>query len=164
MTLTWDPGSADIIRYDVRRAADSRLEFGDWHAIAGSNRRHKNFAVDELANGSRYTFEVRAVNLHGVGEPARVATTLVANPTAAIEIASSALRTIVARRLGKSAGNTITRGDMATLRALTGDASAIADLSGLEFAANLTYLSLRGNEISDVSGVVGPGGAGLPCP
>ena len=67
-------------------------------------------------------------------------------------IPDAKLRAAIAKALGKASGATITKGDMETL---TGNLSlggrGIRDLTGLEFASNLTYLGLSDNDISDIS-------------
>ena len=73
-----------------------------------------------------------------------------------VEIPDEALRTLLADRLGKDADDEITRDDMASLTSLSyswpvvGERVDIADLTGLEFAANLSNLYLRGNDIVDL--------------
>ena len=64
------------------------------------------------------------------------------------------LRTAIEEALGKSPGATITRMDMLKLTALGPTNVGIQDLTELEFAKNLTWLSLGGNSISDVSALV----------
>ena len=68
-----------------------------------------------------------------------------------VNIPDAALRTRLLAALGKSAGDTITRSDMAGLTSFAAENSGIADLTGLEFATSLTYLLLPENAIQDVS-------------
>jgi len=53
--------------------------------------------------------------------------------------------------LGLAEGSTITDADLASLTRLTAEGANIQDLSGLEYAVNLNYLSLADNLISDLS-------------
>ena len=53
--------------------------------------------------------------------------------------------------LGKNPGATITQADMLTLTSFEARDAGVEDLSGLEFATNLTALWLNGNNISDIS-------------
>ena len=66
------------------------------------------------------------------------------------------LRAVIEKRLGKTSGATITGTEMRTLTVLfasftPGGKRHIQDLTGLEFAINLTKLDLLGNQISDLS-------------
>ena len=73
-----------------------------------------------------------------------------------VDIPDEALRALLAEELGKDADDEITRDDLASLTSLSytwpvvGERVDIADLTGLEFAVNLTYLYLRGNDIVDL--------------
>ncbi len=64
------------------------------------------------------------------------------------------LRAEVEKVLGKTSGATITAADMARLTALHAPNANISNLTGLEFATNLTRLALWDNSISDISPVV----------
>lgn len=61
------------------------------------------------------------------------------------------LRAVIADSLGKGRDEAITRAEMATLTHLEAQEANISDLTGLEFAINLTYLWLTGNPITDLS-------------
>ena len=65
------------------------------------------------------------------------------------------LRAAIAAALGKARGATITKGEMETLRRLEANEAGISDLTGLEFATNLTWLSLDGNQIKSISALAG---------
>ena len=78
-----------------------------------------------------------------------------AAPGDAVTIPDAALRAALESALGKSAGASITEGEMATLTSLSVFFQGIASLTGLEFATALTSLSLNGNQISDVSPLSG---------
>ena len=68
-----------------------------------------------------------------------------------VYIPDSNLRTVLELALGKAAGAAITEADMANLRSLDAYESGIQDLTGLEFAVNLTELRLGLNEVSELS-------------
>ena len=68
----------------------------------------------------------------------------VSSPNVAIPDAS--LRAVIADSLGKASGAPITQAEMATLTRLDASNANISDLTGLEFAINLTELVLGGNE------------------
>ena len=72
-----------------------------------------------------------------------------------VTIPDANLRSAIAAVLGKARGATITKGEMQTLTHLRAFDAGISDLTGLEFATNLTFLSLRFNNISDVSALRG---------
>ena len=73
-TIRWrDPVDHAIVRYELRRAAGpapAGSAFGEWAAIAGSNKRTTDHAVYVSGDGW-HTFEVRAVNAVGSGTAAR---------------------------------------------------------------------------------------------
>ena len=62
----------------------------------------------------------------------------------------AALRAVVEKALGKSAGEAINEEEMSALTVLDGSFQGIRYLTGLELAANLEMLQLAGNDISDL--------------
>ena len=68
-----------------------------------------------------------------------------------VSIPDANLRAVVEDSLSKASGAPITRAEMASLTRLEAPDKTISDLTGLEFAANLTWLSLARNSISDIS-------------
>ena len=84
VTLTWGAparsGGSRIDRYEYRHAAGSAVPASaSWHRMEAS--RHPLVGISGLQNGQGYTFEVRAVNLHGFTGPAAV---LAATPRAGV--------------------------------------------------------------------------------
>ena len=63
------------------------------------------------------------------------------------------MRTAIETVLDKVGGMPITREEMATMDSLSANGKEISDLTGLEYATNLTYLSLYENNITDISGL-----------
>ena len=74
---------------------------------------------------------------------------------AEVDIPDSNLRAAIAAALSKATGDTITTSDMASLNHLRTRGPKISDLTGLEYATNLTLLEFRTNSISDISAVAG---------
>ena len=72
-----------------------------------------------------------------------------------VNIPDPNLRAAIEKELGKAPGATITTRDMQVLTGLTVESEGIQDLTGLEFATNLTVLYLDNNELSDVSPLAG---------
>ena len=75
-----------------------------------------------------------------------------------VEIPDGNLRAVISDSLGKARGAPINRADMATLRRIDAGgypSNNISDLTGLEYATNLTELSLIANQISDISPLSG---------
>ncbi len=72
-----------------------------------------------------------------------------------VNIPNRNLRAKIKTTLGKAAGETITRTDMAMLTTLHASFAEISALTGLEYATNLTELSLDDNSISDISPLSG---------
>jgi internalin A len=68
-----------------------------------------------------------------------------------VNIPNRNLRAKIKAALGKAAGETITRTDMAMLTTLHASFAEISMLTGLEYATNLTHLYLEDNRISDLS-------------
>ena len=68
-----------------------------------------------------------------------------------VNIPDANLRAVIERALLKSVGTTITDVDMATLTSLEAGRADIRELTGLEFATNLTHLYLADNQIADLS-------------
>ena len=96
------------------------------------------------------TVEVRAPN---ISEPLLfTATTIPDSETVIVhEIVRDAnLRAKIMETLGKPFGEVLTLTDMLQLRTLAADNMHIYDLTGLEYAANLTSLSLQDNRIANV--------------
>ncbi len=73
-----------------------------------------------------------------------------------VQVPDPNLRTAILKQLlDKQPGSAITEADMASLQTLSADYHGIRNLSGLEFAVNLTTLHLEGNLISDLSPLAG---------
>ena len=74
---------------------------------------------------------------------------------AIVDIPDANLRTTIETYLGKEPGEIITTDEMAELNGIRAKALGIVDLTGLEFATGLPWLSLQDNEIVDVSPLTG---------
>ena len=60
-----------------------------------------------------------------------------------VNIPDANLRAVIEKALDKPEGATITAADMATLTDLSATGAKIRDLTGLEYATNLTVLLLK---------------------
>ena len=76
-------------------------------------------------------------------------------PGASVHIPDANLRAAIAEALGKAPSAAITVEDMTTLRHLAAGGMDIQNLEGLQYAANLEELRLRGNPLSDLSPLTG---------
>ncbi len=76
-------------------------------------------------------------------------------PGAFVHIPDTNLRAVIAEELGKSPNAPITVEEMEGLTKLRAENRGIQDLSGLQFATNVTFLRLANNEISDLSPIAG---------
>ena len=139
-------------RYEYRFGHGEVPKFNAWAeapaVLAGWSR---TLRVDGLANGARYTFEVRGVDGSDVGPAAMASTRLAASPSSTVEVRDAEL----SRFLEESLDGEITQGRLAGLRTLSADAIGCADVTGLELALNLATLDLSGNEIADISPLAG---------
>ena len=76
-------------------------------------------------------------------------------PGAFVHIPDTNLRAAIAEALGKSPNAPITVEEMERLTDFLAQGRGIQDLTGLQFATNLSYLNLDGNEISNLSPLAG---------
>ena len=76
------------------------------------------------------------------------------DPSQPVNIPDPDLRSAIEKALGKTSGATISPADMRTLTELDAREQDIQDITGIEFATNLTALYLNENEISDVSALI----------
>lgn len=151
-TLQWaDPQDADIDRYEVRHGP-SVTALGQWLGIPESGASTVRHTVTGLANGERHHFELRAVTEVGSGEAAYTSIRLAVRPDAVVEIPDSGLRDRVAWILKVPADSNITQGQMATLKIFGpgGPGLRIVDLTGIEYAVNLTEFRHSG-DVSDLT-------------
>ncbi len=74
-------------------------------------------------------------------------------PGTIVQIPDPNLHAAIAEALGKSPNAPITAEEMAGLEELVAHNKDIRDLTGIQFAINLTNLDLRGNQINDISPV-----------
>jgi len=72
-----------------------------------------------------------------------------------VSIPDAALRAAINSTLGRNGMDSITRTEMAKLTTLTASNLTIGDLTGLEYAANLTTLDVRNNNITSTAPVSG---------
>ena len=79
--LTWtDPSDSNIDGYEYRQGSGSPFSWGSWASIAGSDDTTVSHTVTGLANGTQYSFQIRAVvgTTNGTESP-----TVTATPAAA---------------------------------------------------------------------------------
>ena len=121
-------------------------------ALTGAAAATATFTAPEVTARTTLTFRLTVTDDDGAtdGDEATVAVTP-PGPNTLVNIRDHALRANLLRIMGKSAGDTITVSDMAGLTAIAFGQKSIKDLTGLEFATNLTYLELNFNYIADVS-------------
>ena len=95
VVLSWsDPSNASVTRYQLRWKAGSGFGAGDdglWADIEGSGASTTGHVVTGLANGTRYAFELRAVNHNGIGRNSDTvtATPMLPRPSAPTGLAAT---------------------------------------------------------------------------
>lgn len=151
-TLSWGFATTEgVTGYSVRYGTDAALSA--WMGIPNSTGTTSRHTVQNLANGTRYYFQVRAVGPDGPSDASNIATTrLAVAPSEAAAINDENLRRALEAALGGwEEGATITQLDLVRMSGRF-DATyrEIADLTGLEHAVNLSEIDLSGNEIADV--------------
>ena len=99
-------------------------------------------AVDMKGNMGQITFTLRSATFTDGAERA-------------LEIPDPNLRTAIGNALGKSAGESVIPAEMGTLNYIEAPEANISNLTGLQFATQLTALDLGGNTISDISPLAG---------
>ena len=87
-----------------------------------------------------------------VGEPPDITQPDVL-PGGHVHIPDSNLRAVIAEALGKSANVPITPDEMGSLARIDMQNRGIRELTGIQFAINLSWLDLRENQITDISPV-----------
>ena len=100
------------------------------------------------------TASPRAVTAQDSGNGASTAPALISEPVStstAVEIPDRNLRAALEAEFGKSEGQPITVGDMASLTSFAATGTRILSIRGLEHATNATKLSLYDNSIWDLS-------------
>ena len=111
----------------------------------------ENGSVKRDAWTSSFRDVIYALDYPGqVGEPP-VITPPDVIPGRFVDIPDPNLRTIIAEELGKSPDAPITVEEMRGLRTLDSRRRRVQDLTGLQFATNLTHLELDNSQISDLS-------------
>ena len=118
-------------------------------------------AESRFTLGSNPGTHIVSVSAAGIGQPV----TFNAVAEAAVDLPDSNLRAAIEAALGVASGAPITAGEMATLTRLEAQNANISDLTGLEFATNLTNLNLgaeyvegrpiNSNSVSDILPLVG---------
>ena len=139
----------DFNRDGMVNFADFLLFVGQFGARQGDGRYDAKYDLDSddaigfgdfLIFGSSFGQEVSTPGGSGDG-----------GSTTTVDIPDANLRAVIANTLGKASGAPITEAEMKTLTRLDAVYKEIRDLTGLEFATNLTSLVLDYNQISEVS-------------
>ncbi len=153
--LTWsDPYNPPNLRYQVRFRSGDSPRFNAWADVPNSGVRTVTHTVSGLANGTRYTFELRAADDNSVGPAVSTSTALAASPSSVVAVPDKNLRKEILTNLRRFDDDAVvTQGDLATLREVW--AYDVTNLAGLEFALNLERLFLRAVGIADISTLSG---------
>ena len=97
-------------------------------------------AVGQVVDGQNLNFAI----------PVNYLKTLITKTTQTISIPDANLRTVLATALGKTASAAITAAEMTTLTGLDARNADISDLTGLEHATNLTWITLGSSQVGDI--------------
>ena len=133
-----------------RLRRDGTIGFGDFLIFAGvfgaSQGDEKYDATYDLNGDGEIGFSDFVIFAQNFGKEA---------PSPVVTIPDANLRSAIEDALGKASGTPITAAEMNSLDRLGADTRDISDLTGLEYAANLTRLYLYWNNISDISALSG---------
>ena len=151
-SLLWNWNNLGAGTHTVRALIDGQ-EF------ANTTVRVTTFGEDPFPRGLSGTFPIPDFPRPGETKSLRweeslqnfVITQTTSTPVSAHFIPDTNLRRAIVNALGKSPGATITKAELATLRGLDASDYGIVDLTGLEFATNLTDLWLSRNKIEDLT-------------
>ena len=99
-------------------------------------------------NAMIYALDFPEVEVESPSQPEQL-------PGTVVDIPDPTLRAAIAEELGKSPNVPITVEEMARLERLDARNRGIQDLTGLQFATNLSQLLLNDNQISDISPISG---------
>ena len=125
-------------------------------SLSGASSATATFTAPAVTTRTTLTFRLTVTDDDGAtGSDEATVTVSPAVDNTPVSIPDAALRTKLLAALGKSAGDAITRSDMAGLTSFVAEYSGITDLTGLEFATSLTRLTISGNSISDISALAG---------
>ena len=125
---------------------------GSTVTLSGASTATATFTAPAVTTRTTLTFRLTVTDDGGAtGTDEATVTVAPAIDNTPVNVPDTALRTALLAALGKSAGDTITRSDIAGLTSFTVRNSGITDLTGLEFATSLTFLSLESNAISNIS-------------
>ena len=115
----------------------SRLSAGEW-----TNEPHRGTGlsntINDLEPGTEYRWAVRAENEDGRSEWVFGPNFTTLGADGQVTIPDANLRAAIEDALGKASGAPITVEEMKTLTTLEASNAGISDLTGLEFATNLT--------------------------
>ena len=162
------PAAPTNLRFEAVTDSSCRVR---WDAVAGATDYDVNYkpavggkwtnephrgtrlytTIYDLEPNTEYRWAVRAENRDGPSEWVFGPNFTTLGADGGVHIPDAKLRAAIAKALGKASGATITKGEMLRLRALKAEDVGISDLTGLEFATNLTDLDLDFNAISDIS-------------
>ena len=106
-------------------------------------------AAAHLRMGATLGTTTVRVTAPNISEPVEFTATAIPHSEPVI-VSDGNLRAKIMETLGKPFGEVLTLTDMLQLRTLTADSMGIYDLTGLEYAVNLTSLSLQDNMIANV--------------
>ena len=114
-----------------------------------------NFRIAHAVRAGTYYIKVEGYDASTTGSYTIHASGPSGGDGGPVNIPDANLRAVIAEALGKASGATITEAEMAALTELEARDQGIRDLTGLEFATNLTRLQLGLNNLSDVSPLSG---------
>ena len=125
-------------------------------SLGGASSATATFTAPAVTTRTTLTFRLTVTDDDGAtGDDEATVTVVPAVDNTPVNVPDAALRTALLAALRKSAGDNITRSDMAGLNSFRATNSGIADLTGMEFATSLTSLDLGSNSISDISALSG---------
>jgi len=114
----------------------------------------QNWTIDSLEDGQTYYFAIKTRDMEGNWSAISNCPRVTCSTDAAVTFPDSVLERVIRTKIGKPAGD-IYRSDVDTITELQVPDEGISDLTGIENLANLSWLNIFNNNVSNLSPLSG---------